>query len=131
MIRMEVKKRKDQWLQQDDDRLANIILQAVSEGRSQLAGFQEAAEALGRTKQACGFRWNKTLRKVYEKELENAKSQPKQMMRTHLKQALTSFDQLSEAYYELKEKHEQLQHDHVEVLQWLETGSKFLKKGNI
>lgn len=125
---MELKKRKDQWLQQDDDRLAQIVLQAVSEGRSQLAGFQEAAEALGRTKQACGFRWNKTLRKIHEKDLENAKSQPKQMMRTHLKQALTSFDQLSEAYYELKDEYDQLQHNYSELIHWLETGTQFLKK---
>lgn len=125
---MEIKKRKDQWLQQDDDRLAQIVLQAVSEGRSQLAGFQEAAEALGRTKQACGFRWNKTLRKIYEKDLENAKSQPKQMMRTHLKQALTSFDQLSEAYYELKDEYDQLQQNYLELIHWIETGTQFLKK---
>ncbi|WP_146552238.1 transcriptional regulator [Rummeliibacillus sp. SL167] len=125
---MEVKKRKDQWLQQDDDRLAQIVLQAVSEGRSQLAGFQEAAEVLGRTKQACGFRWNKTLRKIYEKDLENAKSQPKQMMRTHLKQALTSFDQLSEAYYELKDEYDQLQQNYLELIHWIETGTQFLKK---
>jgi RsfA family transcription factor len=122
VIEIEVKKRKDQWLAVDDTRLVEIILMAVREGRSQLAGFEEAAEELGRTKQACGFRWNKTLRAQYEAELEDAKTRPKQMMRSHLKQALMSFDQLSEAYQSLKKSHETLRHEHDELVKWLEQG---------
>lgn len=56
------KRRKDQWTAEDDETLAKIVIEAVQNGRTQLQAFQEAATVLGRTKQACGFRWNKTLR---------------------------------------------------------------------
>ena len=62
---MQERRRKDQWTLQDDENLAEIVIQSVQNGKTQLEAFEIAAEKLGRTKQACGFRWNKTLRAQY------------------------------------------------------------------
>lgn len=73
---MELKKRKDQWTKEDDERLAEIVLHNVQNGKTQLEAFEMAATELGRTKQACGFRWNKTLRSQYSQSLLAVRNQP-------------------------------------------------------
>lgn len=125
---MEQKRRKDQWTVADDEKLAEIVIQAVQNGKTQLEAFEEAALILNRTKQACGFRWNKTLRLQYGQMLNSVRKRPKQLMRSHLKLALTSFDELTEAYTELEMKYRELQTDHERVLKWLQQGSTFLAK---
>lgn len=47
---MELKKRKDQWTKEDDERLAEIVLHNVQNGKTQLEAFEMAAMELGRTK---------------------------------------------------------------------------------
>lgn len=121
------KRRKDQWTVADDERLAEMVIQAVQNGRTQLEAFEEAAGILGRTKQACGFRWNKTLRHQYGQMLSNVRKRPKQLMRSHLKLALTSFEELTEAYHELELKYSELQAEHDKVLRWMQQGAVFLE----
>jgi prespore-specific regulator len=65
--------RKDAWTDQDDSVLAEAVLKHIREGSTQLTAFQEASERLGRTSGACGFRWNKDVRKGYEEDLKQAK----------------------------------------------------------
>ena len=47
---MQERRRKDQWTVEDDEKLAEIVIQTVKEGKTQLEAFQLASEALGRTK---------------------------------------------------------------------------------
>ncbi len=128
MIEMEAKRRKDQWTIADDEKLAEIVIQFVQNGKTQLEAFEEAASVLNRTKQACGFRWNKTLRAQYGQMLGTVKKRPKQLMRSHLKLALTSFEELTEAYGQLELKYHELQTEHERLLKWLKQGAQFVQK---
>ena len=125
---MEQRRRKDQWTAEDDEKLAEIVIQAVQNGKTQLEGFAEAANALNRTKQACGFRWNKTLRLQYGQMLNNVRKRPKQLMRSHLKLALSSFEELTEAYNELEMKYSELQSEYDKVVKWLQQGVVLVKE---
>lgn len=125
---MEQKRRKDQWTTADDEKLAEMVIQSVQNGRTQLEAFEEASIILNRTKQACGFRWNKTLRHQYGQTLNNVRKRPKQLMRSHLKLALTSFEELTEAYSELELKYRELQTEHEKMLRWIQQGTLFLPK---
>ncbi|MFF5993210.1 MULTISPECIES: transcriptional regulator [unclassified Lysinibacillus] len=122
------KRRKDQWTAVDDEKLAEIVIGYVQNGKTQLEAFSRAAEVLGRTKQACGFRWNKTLRLQYGHVLDNVRKRPKQMMRSHLKLALTNFEELTEAYNTLDLKYRELQAEYDKMLKWLHQGTSFLNK---
>lgn len=124
---MEGKRRKDQWTAEDDEKLAEIVIQAVQNGKTQLEAFAEAANVLNRTKQACGFRWNKTLRTQYGQMLNSVRKRPKQLMRSHLKLALNSFDELTEAYNELEIKYRELQSEHDKLIKWLNQGVNLLE----
>ncbi|MFD2610825.1 hypothetical protein [Paenibacillus gansuensis] len=55
-------KRKNIWSTEDDIQLTEIVLRHLKNRSTQLKAFEEAAEILGRTKAACGFRWNSSLR---------------------------------------------------------------------
>ncbi len=121
-FKMEQKRRKDQWTAMDDEKLAEIVIQAVQNGRTQLEAFEQAARELNRTKQACGFRWNKTLRLQYGQVLNSVRKRPKQLMRSHLKLALSSFEELTEAYNDLEIKHTELQSEYEKVLKWMQQG---------
>jgi prespore-specific regulator len=68
-------KRQDAWTEEDDLILAEVTLRQIREGGTQLSAFEEAAERLGRTPAACGFRWNSTVRKKYESAIQIAKAQ--------------------------------------------------------
>jgi prespore-specific regulator len=125
---LQERRRKDQWTLQDDENLAEIVIQSVQNGKTQLEAFEIAAEKLGRTKQACGFRWNKTLRAQYGQVLLSVKKRPKQMMRSHLKLALSSFEELSEAYQQLEVKYKELQYEHERLIKWLQQGFVHLPK---
>ncbi|MBU9720584.1 MULTISPECIES: hypothetical protein [Bacillaceae] len=67
------KERKDTWTKENDEFLANTVLDHLMNGSTQTKAFKEAGEKLKRTAAACGYRWNATLRKQYEKELKEAK----------------------------------------------------------
>lgn len=125
---MEEKKRKDQWTVADDEKLAEIVLQYVQNGRTQLEAFEQAAIILNRTKQACGFRWNKTLRAHYGQMLGYVKKRPKQVMQSHLKLALTSFEEMTTAYQQLEVKYHELQAEHERLLKWLRQGFQLVNK---
>ncbi len=48
-------------------------------------------------------------------------------MRSHLKLALTSFDELTEAYQNLEMKHRELQSEHDKLVKWLQQGYSLMK----
>lgn len=69
--------RQDAWTEDEDQFLAEIVLQYIREGGTQLKAFEIVAEKLSRTAAACGFRWNSYLRKKYETDIELAKQERK------------------------------------------------------
>lgn len=76
-----VKIRQDAWHKENDELLAEAVIKHVKEGSTQLNAFEEAGDALNRTAAACGFRWNAVVRRLYEKELAEAKKERKERMR--------------------------------------------------
>ncbi|MFC4618113.1 RsfA family transcriptional regulator [Camelliibacillus cellulosilyticus] len=79
------KVRQDAWSHEDDLLLAETVLRHIREGSTQLDAFEEVGDKLNRTGAACGFRWNAIVRRKYEKAIEIAKKQRKQMKRAQQK----------------------------------------------
>ncbi|MCF8563871.1 RsfA family transcriptional regulator [Alicyclobacillus tolerans] len=73
--------RSDAWTPDDDVRLAEIVLQHIRTGSTQLRAFEEAANELGRTAAACGYRWNGVVRKNHREDIERAKRERKSAQR--------------------------------------------------
>jgi hypothetical protein len=71
--------RQDAWSQDDDLLLAEVVLRHIREGRTQLQAFEEVGKRLSRTASACGFRWNSSVRKQYQSDIETAKKVRKQL----------------------------------------------------
>ncbi len=74
-----MKTRQDAWTEENDLLLAETVLRHVREGSTQLNAFEEVGDKLNRTSAACGFRWNAVVRHQYEKALDLAKKQRKQL----------------------------------------------------
>jgi hypothetical protein len=70
---------QDTWSQDDDLLLAEVVLRHIREGRTQLQAFEEVGKRLSRTASACGFRWNSSVRKQYQSDIETAKKVRKQL----------------------------------------------------
>ena len=64
--------RYDIWTEAEDDLLATCVLDNVAVRKTQLDAFARAGKELGRTSDACGYRWNAILRKQYKKQLQKA-----------------------------------------------------------
>lgn len=69
--------RQDAWSEEEDVMLADIVIRHIRNGSTQLAAFEEVGQRLQRTAAACGFRWNSTIRKKYESEIQDAKEERK------------------------------------------------------
>jgi prespore-specific regulator len=67
------KKREDSWNDEHDQLLAETVLSHIRTSSTQLAAFEESASKMNRTAAACGFRWNKDVRKKYENAIQLAK----------------------------------------------------------
>jgi len=113
-------KKKERWTVEEDKVLANIILTFVRDGKTQLQAFVEAANVIGRSRQACAFRWNKTLRKQYNfHKLDQSKTNEVQ---DHLQEAMTTYNKLSKAYENLKLEYDHLQSEHQKIRSWFISG---------
>lgn len=80
-------KRQDAWSPEDDMILAEVTLQHIREGGTQLSAFEEVAERLGRTPAACGFRWNSSVRKNYDAAIQLAKTERQRRSRERVRQS--------------------------------------------
>ncbi|GMX64443.1 sporulation specific transcriptional regulator GerR [Paenibacillus elgii] len=82
--------RRDAWQPSEDELLANIILEHIKQGSTQLRAFEEASARLSRTSAACGFRWNSEVRKRYEEAIQKAKSQRMELKNNKHKVSIAS-----------------------------------------
>lgn len=124
--------RKDIWSQADDITLAETILKHVRSGSTQLKAFDEVAEKLGRTPNACGFRWNSVVRKQYETQLKEAKQQRKEPKDKDNKQSKVSVindpfanlavavEQITQAYNQLLKDYNKLQRQFAKLQKKIE-----------
>lgn len=69
--------RQDAWTKEEDLLLAETVLHYIREGKTQLEAFKKVGQKLTRTSAACGFRWNATIRKRYERAIQLAKEERK------------------------------------------------------
>lgn len=74
--------RCDAWLDTEDRFVAKIVISYIRTGKTQLEAFDIAGEQIGRTASAVAFRWNSTLRKKYEKEVNAAKKERLRLKRS-------------------------------------------------
>lgn len=100
--------RQDAWSQQEDEQLAQIILQSIEKGQTQLDAFTAVGKKLNRTAAACGFRWNSYVRKLYENEILQAKKKKKEnklknrkLSSVHKEEELTNHSPLNKIEVEL------------------------------
>lgn len=61
--------RKNSWSKEDEEILVSLVFKHIESGSTQTNAFMEAEVVLGRTKSACGFRWNNKLRIIYEERI--------------------------------------------------------------
>lgn len=64
--------RYDAWTTEEEEKLAEIVLQHISEGKSLYRACVAAASVLGRTAGACNGRWNMVVRDRYKQQVEEA-----------------------------------------------------------
>jgi hypothetical protein len=65
--------REDIWTEEQDAVLISTVLDYISNGRTQLAAFDEVADMLDRTANAVSFRFNNALRSKCRNDLFKAK----------------------------------------------------------
>lgn len=85
--------RQDAWTPEDDAELAEIILRHIREGSTQLAAFEEGAQALKRTSAACGYRWNACVRKQFLAAIDFAKLERREHRDERLRHPLQQADE--------------------------------------
>lgn len=76
--------RQDAWSKEEDLILAETVLSYIKEGKTQMEAFRDVASKLSRTAAACGFRWNATIRKEYQEQIEQAKEERKKGVKKEL-----------------------------------------------
>lgn len=85
--------RQDAWTKEEDELLANTVIDYIKKGYTQLESFRHVAEQLNRTAAACGFRWNATIRKRYTQAIEAAKQERKKFQYRSLDERNNQFNQ--------------------------------------
>lgn len=67
--------RVDNWTGREDKLLIDTVLDFVRNGKTQLKAFEEVGDKIDRSPEACGFRWNKFIRREFEGQLAEAKKE--------------------------------------------------------
>ncbi|MCK1996266.1 transcription factor, RsfA family [Paenisporosarcina quisquiliarum] len=132
---MNVKLRKDSWTEEEDNLLKEIILNKINQGHTQISGFQEASVLLGRSKQACAFRWNKNLRpQIIKKEHKTTTSYSTReiadssSLQNHLQLAMESYDEMKHSYDEISSAYNLLKNDYEQLLNWVKQGITHIER---
>lgn len=129
---MNVKIRKDSWTVEQDNVLKEVVLKKIEQGLSQISGFEEASILLGRTKQACAFRWNKTLRPLLKREETSKKVIKREfadssIVHNHLQQAIESYDEMKLSYDQISKEYNLLKQDYEHLINWVKQGITHIK----
>ena len=131
---MNVKLRKDSWTEEEDNLLKEIILNKINQGHTQISGFQEASVLLGRSKQACAFRWNKNLRpQIMNKESKPTSYSSKEIadsssLQNHLQLAMESYDEMKHSYDQISSAYNLLKNDYEQLLNWVKQGITHIER---
>ncbi|WP_391120781.1 transcriptional regulator [Psychrobacillus sp. L3] len=125
---MNVKIRKDSWSVEEDNLLKELVLKKIEQGHTQISGFEEASILLGRSKQACAFRWNKNLRPIVLQRKTSikptiAKEVPdSSTLQNHLQLAMESYDEMRQSYDEIASAYNLLKRDYEQLVNWVKQG---------
>lgn len=135
--------RQDAWTEEEDLILAETVLKYIRQGNTQLAAFKDVGMKLSRTAAACGFRWNSTVRKKYEKAIALAKQERKQKVLQEGKELkkqnvtiddviefLKSFSTSNETLLHLKNENERLKTELEKLQKHYEDELSKLKQEN-
>lgn len=125
---MNVKIRKDSWTVEEDNLLKELVLKKIEQGLTQISGFEEASMLLGRSKQACAFRWNKNLRPLVlqrqspKKEIPAREVADSSSLQNHLQLAMESYDEMKQSYDEISNAYNLLKRDYEQLVNWVKQG---------
>ncbi|WP_053590109.1 hypothetical protein [Bacillus sp. FJAT-22090] len=125
---MNVKIRKDSWTVEEDNLLKEIVLKKIEQGHTQISGFEEASILLGRSKQACAFRWNKNLRPIVlqretpKKEAQARDAADSSSVQNHLQLAMESYDEMKQSYDQISNAYNLLKRDYEQLVNWVRQG---------
>ncbi len=128
-----IKTRKDSWTPEDDKLLKEIVLKKIETGHTQISGFEEASILLGRSKQACAFRWNKYIRPiVFSGEVPNKDSHKNEStesitLENHLQLAMENYKEMERSYADITTEYNLLERDYEQLITWIKQGMKFIK----
>ncbi|MFJ8066217.1 hypothetical protein ACIQYS_16570 [Psychrobacillus sp. NPDC096426] len=131
---MNVKIRKDSWSVEEDNLLKEIVLKKIEQGLTQISGFEEASILLGRSKQACAFRWNKNLRpQIFKNEIPSKEHVVREVadsstLQNHLQLAMESYDEMKQSYDEISSAYNLLKKDYEQLLNWAKQGITHLER---
>ena len=124
---MNEKARKDSWSTDEENLLKKIVLTKIEQGLTQISGFEEACTLLGRSKQACAFRWNKNIRpflitrdktpiETPKKEISDTSAQ------NHLQLVMDSFVEMRQSYDQISVDYNLLKRDYEQLVNWVRQG---------
>lgn len=65
----------EEWKEEEEKLLVETVLRNISKGFTHSKAFEEVANHIGRTKEACDYRWYHYLRENYKEEIRKAKLQ--------------------------------------------------------
>lgn len=77
-----MKTRADSWTTEEDMFLAETVLEYIRNGIPQLKAFEKVGDDFNRTTAAVGFRWNANVRHQFKKQIDDAKKQKIQLVKS-------------------------------------------------
>ena len=124
---MNEKVRKDSWTADEDNLLKKIVLTKIEQGLTQISGFEEASALLGRSKQACAFRWNKNLRPFLITRGKNLQELPTReasntSAQNYLQLAMDSYDEMKQSYDQISQEYNLLKRDYEQLVNLVRQG---------
>lgn len=124
---MNEKARKDSWSTDEENLLKKIVLTKIEQGLTQISGFEEASTLLGRSKQACAFRWNKNIRPFLITRDKTPIETPKRetsdtSAQNHLQLAMDSFVEMRQSYDQISVDYNLLKRDYEQLVNWVRQG---------
>lgn len=131
---MNVRIRRDSWTTDEENLLKEIVLKKIEQGLTQISGFKEASILLGRTKQACAFRWNKNLRPiVFQRKTPSKEAAIKDVsdslsVPNHMQLAMESYFEMKQSYEQISQEYNLLKRDYEQLVNYVRQGIKHIEQ---